>query len=409
MKYVIQGGTIVSPEYIIQGAALTIEDGIITEMGQPDPSPDYRFNLQANDLVFPAMINAHDHLLGNYYPRVGSGPYLNWKPWDNDLKSAPVYQERGQIENFDLYLLAAYRNLISGVTTVHDHIPHVVNETFIDKMPVRVIRDYSMQHEMSSYDLKWGGSTTEEHAKAVKGGIPFVTHIEEGYDEEAMLGVDMLKELKVLDEYTVLIHGISLSDKDIEEIAKAKAHVVWCPTSNYFMFQETTNIKKLLKSGVNVSLGTDSPMSGSINILEEMSFAYGLYKELYGEEIDYKTLVMMTTVNPAKALRLKKLGKIEKGYTADLTIVRNGDIINPYKSLVNSWFEDIRMVFMDGVPVYGLRDDYEFFKQFKRHYQLLEIEGEERILVGKPIDLYERVWNDVKFAKTLPFFPVNAY
>jgi hypothetical protein len=118
---------------------------------------------------------------------------------------------------------------------------------------------------------------------------------------------------------------------------------------------------------------------------------------------------MMTTVNPAKALRQKKLGKIEKGYTADLTIVRNGDIINPYKSLVNSWFEDIRMVFMDGVPIYGLRSDYDFFKQFKRHYQLLEIEGEERILVGKPIDLYERVWQDVKFAKTLPFFPVNAY
>jgi hypothetical protein len=96
-----------------------------------------------------------------------------------------------------------------------------------------------MQHEMSSYrPVKWGTSATEEHALAVKNDIPFVTHIEEGYDEEAMLGIDIMKELKILDEYTVLIHGISLSEKDIEDIAKAKAHVVWCPTSNYFMFQE---------------------------------------------------------------------------------------------------------------------------------------------------------------------------
>ncbi len=407
MKYVIQGGTIVTPDFIIQGASLTVENGIIVEMGQPHDSPDYHVYLQSNDLIFPALINAHDHLLGNYYPRVGTGPYINWKPWDNDLKSAPVYQERGQIENFDLYLLACYRNIISGVTTVHDHIPHAVNESFIDKLPLRVIKDYSMQHEMSSYDLKWGGSATEEHALAKKQGIPFVTHVEEGYDEEAMLGISIMKELNILDESTVLIHGISLSDDDIRDIAKAKANVVWCPTSNYFMFRDTTNIKKLLEEKVNVSLGTDSPMSGGINILEEMQFAFQLYKEMYGEELNYKTLVQMVTVNPAKALKLKNTGKIEKGYRADLTIIKNGDIINPYKSLVNAWLEDVRLVLSDGIPIYGLRGDYDFFKQFKKHYQLIDINGEERILIGKPIDLYERIWKDVKFNKTLPFFPVT--
>lgn len=409
MKYVIQGGTIVSPEYIIQGAALTVENGIIKDMGQPDPNPDFRFNLQAGDLIFPGFINSHDHMLGNYYPRVGSGPYLNWKPWDNDLKSAPIYQERGQISNFDLYLLCAYRNIISGVTTIQDHIPHVVNENFIDKMPLRVIRDYTMQHEMSSYDLKWGGTATEEHDYAKKHDMPFITHVEEGFDEEAMLGIDIMQELGVLDEYSVLIHGVSLSEKDIKAIAKAKSSLVWCPTSNYFMFQETTNIKKLLEEKVNVCLGTDSPMSGGFNILEELEFAGQIYKEMYNEELNCKSLIEMITVNPAKAFRLKGLGKIEKGYRADLTIVRNGDIINPYKSLVHSWLEDIRLVVNDGVPIYGLREDFDLFQQFKKHYQLLNIEGEDRILIGKPLDLYERIWTDVKFAKTLPFFPVTMY
>lgn len=407
MKFVIKGGHVISPDYIIQGAAITVENDKIIKIGQPDPSAEFEINLDSNDLVFPALINPHDHMLGTYYPRVGTGPYINWLPWDNDLKAHPLYQERSTISNLDLYLLSAYRNLISGVTTVSDHIPHVVNEGFIDKMPLRVIRDYSLEHETSSYDLKWGRGTTVEHNEARSKDQPFITHLEEGYDEEATLGIEMLEHLKALDEYTVLIHGIAFSDKDIDLIAKNKANVVWCPTSNYYMFKETTNIKRLLEKGVNVSLGTDSPMSGGLNILEEMQFAYSLYKEMYHEEIDYKTIVKMVTTNPAKAMRLKTLGKIEIGFTADLLVIRDGDPQNPYKSLVNSWFDSIKLITKEGLPVYGSGEFLETFKKFKSHYQLLEVNGKERIMIGKPVDLYKRIWENVKFKKILPFFPVD--
>ena len=408
MKFVVKGGHIVSPDFIIQGAAITVENDKIVKIGQPEPSADFEIQLDSTDLVFPAMINSHDHMLGTYYPRVGTGPYINWLPWDNDLKAHPLYEERSKIANIDLYYVSAYRNLISGVTTVSDLIPHVVNEGFIDKMPLRVIRNYNVEHEGSSFDLKWGQGTSVEHAEAVKNDRPFITHLEEGFDEESTLGVDMLAHLKALDEHTVLIHGIAFSDADIDLLAKNKVNVVWCPTSNYFMFKETTNIKRLLEKGVNVSLGTDSPMSGGLNILEEMQFAYSLYKEMYHEELDYKTIVKMVTTNAAKAMRLKTLGKIEIGYTADLMVVRGGDPQNPYKSLVNSWFDGIRLVTHDGVPVYGDGDQLESFKKFHSHYQLLEVNGKERIVIGKPVDLYKRIWDNVKFKKVFPFFPVNS-
>jgi cytosine/adenosine deaminase-related metal-dependent hydrolase len=409
MKYVIQGGIIVTPEFIMKEAAITVDNGRISELGKADSSPDFVINLRDNDIVFPGLINAHDHLLGNYYPRVGTGPYMNWRPWDNDLKTAPVYEERGKISNFDLYVIAAYRNIISGVTTVQDHIPHFVNEEFIDKLPLRVIKRYSLEHECSSYDLKWGRGITVEHNDAVKNDMPFITHIEEGYDEEATLGIDILKELNALDEFTVLIHGISLSKEDISDIAKHKANLVWCPSSNYYMFKDTTDIKELLVQGVNVSLGTDSPMSGGLNILDELQFAHTLYKELYNEEIDYKTLVNMVTVNAAKAMRLKDLGRIQVGNIADFLILCNGDVSNPYKSLVNAGFDNISMVISEGKPVYGYGKDYDFFEHFTEFYQLTEVNGKERILIGKPIDLYERIWEGVKFKKILPFFPVDFY
>lgn len=409
MKYAILGGTIVSPEFIIQGAAITVQNDIITKIGPVEDKLDFQINLSPQDLVFPGLINGHDHLLGTYYPRIGSGPYMNWLPWDNDLKSHDLYQERSLIPNSDLYMLGSYRNLVSGVTTVSDHMPHSVNEDLIDKMPIRVIRNYSLEHEVSSYDLRWGRGITTEHQEAIDKDIPFITHIEEGFDEEAMLGVPILNEMKVLDNHCVLIHGIAFSEEDIDLLAEKQANVVWCPTSNVYMFKETTNIRSLLKKGVNVSLGTDSPMSGGMNILEELQFAHTLYKDMYHEELDYKTLVNMVTVNPAKALKLKNLGKIEIGYTADLLIIRDGNTQNPYQSLVNAWFDSIDMVIKDGVPVYGYPRSMDLFKKFSQHYQLLEINGKERVIFGKPMDLYKRIWNNVKYKKILPFLPVNSY
>ncbi len=409
MKYNIKGGTIVTPDFIMQGASLTIEDGIIKSMGKDDNSADFELILEQGDLIFPGLINAHDHLLGNYYPRVGKAPYINFKPWDNDLKSAPIYEERSLISNFDLYLLASYRNIISGVTTISDHIPHAVNQDFIPKLPLRVLDKYALQHECTSYDLQWGGSLSEEHDKAKRENIPFITHLEEGFDEESTLGVDILREMKALDEYTVLIHGIAFSKEDIKHIAKAGAHVVTCPASNHFMFNVIADLKELMAQKVNISLGTDSPMSGGQNIFDEMQMCMTLYKEKYKEDLDPKELIKWITVNPAKALRLDKLGKIEESYKADFCILRNGDVSNPYHSLAHAWLNDVKMVISDGKPLYGSKTEYDFFKNFAEHYQLLEINGEERILIGQPIDLYQRIWDNVKRKKVLPFFPVEVY
>lgn len=411
MKYIIKGGTIVTPDYSLgNDASLTIENGIIVKMGKPDSDADFEIVLNDNDLVFPGLINGHDHLLGNYYPRVGSGPYMNWKPWDNDLKMADVYKERGNIANFDLYLLACYRNIISGVTTVSDHIPHTVNQDYIDNLPIRVLKDYRLEHEMSSFDLRWGRSATVEHKEAVKNNIPFITHIAEGYDEESTLGIDIMRELDILDEYSVLIHGIMFSKEDIKHIAEKNANVVWCPASNQFMFNDTTDIKELLKQQVNVSLGTDSPMSGGMNILEEIKYAYTLYKNIYKEELEYKTLALMITSNPAKAFRQKNIGELHEGGIADILILKDMDKDNPYKSLVNAWYNDIKMVIHNGLPIYGYASDYDIFENFreyKKSYQVVTINGKDRILIGKPIELYERIWDDVKFKKILPFFPVD--
>jgi cytosine/adenosine deaminase-related metal-dependent hydrolase len=407
VKLLIKGGILVTPIKIIYDADILIEKNKIAKIGKIEEKVDCKIELKKKCFIFPSLINAHDHLLGSYYPRIGDGPYINWLPWDEDLKSHPIYQERNKIDNIDLYFLGAYKNLISGVTIVSDHIPHAVNQEFIELMPIKVLKDYTLEHEITSYDLRWGRGITTEHNEAKEKDIPFITHIQEGFDEEACLGVNILKELNALDEYTVLVHGISFSESDIMEIAKANANVVWCPSSNYFMFKKTTNIKSLLKRNINVSLGTDSPMSGGLNILDEMKFAHSLYKKIYNEELEYKKLVEMVTVNPAKALRLKNTGMIEEGFLANLVVIKAGKYVDPYEAIVKSWFNDIELVIIEGKPLYGYPEYFSGLEKTKG-YEHISIKGKERILWGNLSKVFKRIYQRIGYNKILPFLPVDS-
>lgn len=406
--FILNPGIVVTPDEILEKQKLEISDNRIKDLSRIGRTEHVDYPLD-DFIIYPGLINAHDHLLGSYYPKVGDRrPYLTWKPWDDDLKSSPIYAERSKNENIDLYYLGCYRNLLSGVLTVSDHIPHVVNDPFIDQMPIRVLRDYALAHEVSEYDLKWGDGVDVEYNKAKNNNEPFITHIEEGFDEEAPRGVDYLLEMNALGEHTVLIHGIALSDEDIQAIADNHAHLVWCPESNYFMFNRTARVKEVLEAGANVSLGTDSPMSGSLNILEEMRFAKKIFREMYSKDIDNKTLVKMATINPAKALRLDNdLGEIAIGKKAEfIALEDNGK--DPYEQLVGAELEDIALIFYEGKPLYANIEFAELFKQFDLEIHEFSINNKRKIMsFGNPLHLLEKIRNAVGFHKEIPFLPVS--
>ncbi len=402
-EFSISSTTLVTPHKVIDGSSIRICKGKIKDFSK---SKVKNYDIKGSYILFPALINPHDHLFGTYYPKIGKGPYICWLPWDYDLKSSEVYNERNKNGPYDIYLIGSYKNLISGATTVHDHIPHEVNDPYIDKLPIRVIKDYTLAHEASVYDLKWGDGIDIEYERAVKKSLPFVTHIEEGFDEESLRGIDTLKEHNALSDHTVLIHGIGFSQKDISLIAKKKVNFIWCPGSNMFMFKRTAKIKQILEAGVNVSIGTDSPASGELNLLEEVRFAKKVYKNMYGEELSDDLVVKMITVNPAKAFRLENiLGSLEKDKLGDLLII-SGDRKKPYASLVNATLKDISLVIMEGKPLYGDVKFKDIFQDFGSNYSKVSIQGSEKFIIGDLVDIMEKMRKKVGFHKELPFLPI---
>lgn len=404
-KWSISGVSIITPEEVIKKGGISIQDDKIEKITAGEIKTPISISVE-NGVLAPGLINGHDHLLGTYYPKVGKGPYENWLPWDNDLKSSPVYEERQQIENGDLYLLGAYRNLLSGVTTVSDHIPHFVNEPYINTLPMKAIRNYALAHSIASFALAWGDGVEVEYQKAAKGDIPFITHIAEGFDSETIQDLRVLDGKKGLGDRSVLVHGLAFSDDDIKLIKKRGATVVWCADSNMFMFNKTANIGKLLEEGVNVCIGTDSPMSGGLNLLYEMKYDKALYKKFYNKELKDEQVVKMVTVNPARAFRLKKQGQLKPGFVADLVIFADRGK-SAHGSVVAAELRDVMLVVIDGKPAYGNAEYRGLFDDLKIKYQVIRLDGAEKVVVGDLTGLLKRISRAVGFKKKFPFLPVE--
>ena len=413
-SFALTGTTVVTPSAVRASSSLVVEGGKIGKIGA---KARREVAVGPGSYVFPALINVHDHMRGNYLPRVGPNGdafYINWSPWDNDLKSSGVYDERSHLSVENMYFLSAYKNLFSGVAMVNDHFPHEINEKFIDRLPVRVLREYCLAHECSSYDLKWGDGVKIEHTRAVERNWPFITHLEEGFDAEAQDGVGILERQGCLTEHDLFIHGIGFSDADIATIKKAGASVSWCPASNILMFNVTCKIQKLLKAGINVALGTDSTHSGSLNTLAEMKYARTVYREMYGEELAAKDLVDMVTRNPAKAFRMAdRTGSIETGKLADLAVFKARDE-DPYESLCKAEMSDLELLVIEGLPVYGELDKYgDLVKEAlslrgEKGYSQILVGGRTMFVRGDPAGLYRAVRNAVGFTKKLDYLPFEV-
>jgi cytosine/adenosine deaminase-related metal-dependent hydrolase len=366
-------------------------------------------DLGGNSVVYPALINTHDHMRGNYLPRVGPKPgsfYLTWLPWDNDLKASETFTERSNLSPEEIYVFSAYKNLFSGVTTVNDHFPQGFNREILPTLPIRAILDYGLAHEASSYDLKWGEGIEIEHERAVQNQWPFITHLAEGFDQESMDGVKILERLGVLDNHCILIHCIGFSDEDIQKVAKAGASVSWCAASNMFMFNVTCKIRKFLQAGINVTIGTDSTHTGSYNLFAEMHYARDLYQRMYGEDLSARTLFEMVTINAARAFWMQdRIGALEEGKLADILVLK-GRIDDPYENLASASMEDIELLTLAGKPLYG---EIRFLDilggTLPAGYTRITVAGRPMFVIGDPAALYSTARKKVGFKKVLDFLP----
>ena len=96
-------------------------------------------------------------------------------------------------------------------------------------------------------------------------------------DEEARGELPRLEALGGLRSNTVIVHGVAIDENGWRRVARAGAGLVWCPASNLFLFGRTAMVCPLVcgdhDARVAVALGTDSRLTGSRDLLEELRAA----------------------------------------------------------------------------------------------------------------------------------------
>ena len=143
--------------------------------------------------------------------------------------------------------------------------------------------------------------------------------------EQHTTPVKYLDRIGILDEDTLIVHGIWLDDDDIEIIAKRRSKVSHNPQSNMKLASGIAPVPSLLNAGVTVGLGTDGCASNNdLDLFQEMDTAAKLHKVnlLDPTVMDAKTVLKMATRDGAKAIGFDKhIGSLEPGKQADVIIV----------------------------------------------------------------------------------------
>jgi cytosine/adenosine deaminase-related metal-dependent hydrolase len=320
-------------------------------------------------LVFPGLINAHDHLELNLFPKLGCGPYSNASAWAKDIyrpEESPVKQHLKVPKPLRLRW-GGIKNLISGVTTVAHH--NAFHPVFLEPgFPVRVVKRYGWAHSIE-FSPDW-----ETRLRDTPPDYPFVIHAAEGTDEAASRELQILAKAGALNDSTVLVHGVGITCSDVPLLKATNTSLVWCPTSNHFTLNCSPDTG-VLNSGIPVALGSDSAMTADGDLLDELRFAH--------RTIDAHSLYRMVTSVPARMLKLPTgFGQICDGGPADLLVMRDSS-----QTPANTLLENYPQLVIVGGRIQLVSSDFARIcpTSILKSLQPLDVEGRDRYLVSADI------------------------
>jgi cytosine/adenosine deaminase-related metal-dependent hydrolase len=348
----VGGGTSRSTAHRLQGARITINgdvatmsdlelrDGRVSAIGahrrlRSGAAEGACLHLNGF-LLIPGLINAHDHLEFGLYPNLGRGGYRNSKEWAEDIQrreQATIAAQQSMAREVRLWW-GGIRNLLCGVTTVCHHNP--LHEELIDpEFPVRVVTEYGWAHSLAI-----DGGLAQKRFET-RADVPFIVHACEGTDEGSAEEIFRLDELGVLDERAVLVHGLALDAKGIARLNERGATLVWCPSSNRFLFGRTLD-GQAVREVRQLLLGSDSPLTAAGDLLDEVRIA----REEAG--LSARELFDMLFERAAKAFRLRDgQGKIRPDAYADLVAVRDKGL-SPAETVARLTTADVELVMIGG-------------------------------------------------------------
>ncbi|QGG58651.1 amidohydrolase family protein [Paenibacillus sp. B01] len=366
---------------LLEPGYVLVEDDRIVEVGRwPLEEGEARLLSRAERIidaggmaVIPGLVNGHTHLFQTFLRGVSDefrlSDWLRQVIWPGSLA----------MEEEDFYLAAmigCIENLKSGATTIMDH--HYIHtfegntDGVLQAMRESGIRGYLARGGVDlSYEERlreeeedifrrteealerWDGEAGGRLRIAMgplnlygcsrqfleragrfsreRGLIAHIhvaetsSQIENTLERFGLRNLELVEASGLLGPSTQVVHGIWLSDRELELIRDAGASVIHCPVSNLYLASGVARVPDMLEAGINVALGTDGPGSNNCqDNLEVLKFTACLHKldRMDSTVLPPMQVLELGTRGGAKALgREHDLGKLAPGMKADIVIV----------------------------------------------------------------------------------------
>jgi len=293
-----------------------------------DTSDPLTLNFE-NALVFPGLINSHDHLDFNLYPQLGQRTYGNYAEWGRHIHKnyKPEIAAVLKVPPVLRYQWGVFKNLLCGVTTV---INHGKLSGLKDDL-ITIFEDMQTLHSVG-FESAWRFKLNNP----LNAKLPVCIHVGEGDDWRSFNEIDQLTRWNLLGRPLIGIHAVAMSEKQ----AKKFKALVWCPESNYFLLDKTAAVN-ILKKNAEILFGTDSTLTSHWDIWEHLRIAR--QTRLLDDEALYYTL----NQNPARTWALNS-GSIEPGKDADIVVAQTKKGMRDYHAFFSLQPTDLLLVIHRG-------------------------------------------------------------
>lgn len=187
-------------------------------------------------------------------------------------------------------------------------------------------------------------SSPEQLAVAAKlfhayNGVYLQTHISENLSEvmhAKQLFPASKNYLSIYDDFglvgprAIFAHGVHLTDEEFSLLAKKKATISFCPTSNLFLGSGLFDFRKAQQENCHLGLGTDIGAGTSFSMFQTLNEAYKIvqlhkaYTDTPQNEITLTPFkaFYLATLGAARALYLgDKLGSLQPGKEGDFIVL----------------------------------------------------------------------------------------
>jgi len=177
--------------------------------------------------------------------------------------------------------------------------------------------------------------------------LPIHIHLHETHEEiEASLAhhkarpLERLRALGIVGPRLIAVHGVHLTEPELDLLAAFGCSVAHCPSSNLKLASGFAPVASMLARSINVGLGTDGAASNNrLDLFQEMRSAALLAKAVSGnpEALPAYQALRAATINGARALGIDAVtGSIEPGKAADLcAISMTGPQLAPQYNLMS--------------------------------------------------------------------------